>query len=148
MVRACMVICLATFVWGAFPLHAAAQVRYDKKWSYNKGKDYYYKKCSFPKGGYQYIIFYQAKPEFIYWYNPVTEVCWCCCPTVKNPVYGDAVKKGKDLFLMADKKAKDPKDAKFPDANDANFKKGAAKAKAKDKDGSEVDLSCPPPDLP
>jgi hypothetical protein len=45
--------------------------------------------------------------------------------------------------LMADEKAMDSKDAKFPKANDANLEKGA-----KAKDGSEVDLDCPPIDLP
>jgi hypothetical protein len=120
-------------------------VVYDRDWSYNAGKGYYYKKCSFPAGGYQYIIFYSQKPQWIYWYNPVKEVCWCACPTVKHPTFGDDVAAGKDLFLMAKDKARDPRDTTFPDANGANFQVGAT---AKDRDGSDVNLGCPPTDLP
>jgi hypothetical protein len=152
MARTYLTVFLGAFAWGAFTSQASAQVTYDRNWSYNQQKDYYYKKATFPKGGYQYIIFYKAKPEFIYWFNPAANngdgLCWCCCPTVKNPVYGARVQMMEDLFLMAEQKAKDPKDTKFPAANDANFQKGKAKAKAKDSDGSEVTLDCPPLDLP
>jgi hypothetical protein len=145
MLRVCLEVCLAAFVWGVLPQPAFAQVKYDKEWSYNKDKGYYYKKCMFPKGGYQYLIYYKEKPKWVYWYNPDKEVFWCACPTVKHPKWGEDIKAGKDLFLEAKKKAKKLEDSEFPDGDDgANFKKG----KAKDKDGSDVDLSCPPPDLP
>jgi hypothetical protein len=120
-------------------------VVYDRTWSYNAQKDYYYKKCSFPGGGYQYIIYYVEKPEWIYWYNPVKQVCWCACPTVKHPQWGRDVAAGKDLFLMATDKQRDPRDTTFPSDNGANFKTGAT---AKDNDGSDVNLGCPPTDLP
>jgi hypothetical protein len=120
-------------------------VVYDADWSYNDGKGYYYKRCRFPQGGYQYIIWYSEKPEWIYWYNPAKQVTWCACPTVRHPDFGDQVRNGEDLFLMASEKARDPKDATFPDDDGANFKSGAT---ATDSDGSTVSLGCPPTDLP
>jgi hypothetical protein len=121
-------------------------VVYDPSWSYNPGKDYYYKKCTFPAGGYQYIIYYKSKPNWLYWYNPEKQVFWCACPTVNHPRWGNDIRNGKDLFLMADVKAGEIEDARFPAAGDdgANFTTGSAK----DKDGSSVALGCPPPDLP
>lgn len=120
-------------------------VTYDRKWSFNSQKGYYYKRCTFPAGGYQYIICYPDKPEWIYWYNPVKQVCWCACPTIQHPMWGNAIAKGQDLFLMATVKARDPRDATFPDDTGANFKSDAS---AKDRDGSDVPLGCPPTDLP
>lgn len=145
MLRVHLGVWLAIIALGALASHAAAEVTYDKEWKYNREKDYFYKKCTFPKGGYQYLIYYKEKTEWVYWYNPAAEVFWCACPTVKHPKWGKDIRAGKDLFLMATKKAKKLEDCKFPDDdNGANFKKG----KAKDKDGSTVDLTCPPPDLP
>jgi hypothetical protein len=119
---------------------------YDRDWSYHAQKGYHYKKCSFPAGGYQYITVYAEKTQWLYWYNPVKEVCWCACPTVKHPLWGRDIAAGEDLFLMAKDKARDPRETTFPDGNDgANFKIGAS---AKDKDGSDVTLGCPPADLP
>ena len=121
-------------------------VVYDKFWSYNAGKDYYYKKCSFPAGSYQYIIFFKSKPQWLYWYNPEKQVYWCACPTVNHPRWGDDVQNGKDLFLLASTKAGSIEETRFPSAGDdgANFTTGTAK----DKDGSTVTLGCPPSDLP
>lgn len=146
MLRLVLGCSIAAFCLTLIPSRVAAQVTYDQDWSYNNQKDYYYKKCTFPAGGYQYLIFFKAKPQWVYWYNPGTQVFWCACPTVKHPQFGEDIKAGKDLFLMAKKKDKKIEDTEFPDPGDngANFKKG----KAKDKDGSEVDLTCPPPDLP
>lgn len=124
----------------------ATDVTYDQSWTYNNQKDYYYKKCTFPHGGYQYVCYYPDKPSWVYWYNPDKQVYWCACPTVKNTYWGADVKKGKDLFLYAGTPAKSIKDCDFPDpGNDGgNFHLG----KTKDKDGSDVELGCPPPDLP
>lgn len=130
---------------GGFQTGGGGGVVYDKDWSYNQQKNYYYKRCSFPAGGYQYIICYPDKPEWIYWYNPAKQVCWCACPTIRHPKWGDDVAAGKDLFLMATDKAKDPRDTTFPNDTGANFKSGAT---AKDLDGSDVPLGCPPTDLP
>lgn len=115
-------------------------------WKYHAQKDYYYCTCSFPAGGYQYVIYYKTKPNWVYWYNPDKDVFWCACPTVNHPKWGTAISNGEDLFLIATTKARNVGDCEFPDAGDdgANFTKG----KAKDKDGSEVDLGCPPTDLP
>jgi hypothetical protein len=116
------------------------------KWTYHPDKDYYYCKCSFPAGGYQYVIYYKTKPNWVYWFNPDKNVFWCACPTVNHPRWGNAISNGQDLFLLADTKARHVEDCEFPDPGDdgANFTKG----KAKDKDGSDVDLGCPPTDLP
>jgi hypothetical protein len=121
-------------------------VVYDQVWSYNTGKGYYYKKCAFPAGGYQYIIFYKSKPNWLYWYNPEKQVYWCACPTINHPQWGNDIQNGKDLFLMASVKAGNLEDARFPSAGEdgANFTTGSAK----DKDGSTVTLGCPPSDLP
>ncbi|MEQ8785860.1 MAG: hypothetical protein RIC55_06160 [Pirellulaceae bacterium] len=116
-------------------------------WKYNSGKGYYYRKCSFPAGGYQYLVYYKnIKPDWVYWYNPSKQVFWCACPTSKNSRWGDDIRRGKDLFLMADTKADSLEDTVFPDAGSdgANFTPG----KTKDRDGSTVDLGCPPDDLP
>lgn len=127
------------------PSQASAQVTYDKDWSYNQNKDYYYKYCAFPQGGYQFLIYYKSRPQWVYWYNPVKKVFWCACPTVNHPVFGVAIQNGEDLFLVATTPARNREDCVFPNVGKGeNFKKG----KAKDKDGSDVDLSCPPPDLP
>ena len=121
------------------------QVSYSD-WGYNPAKDYYYRKCTFPAGGYQYVIFFKSKPDWVYWFNPAAKVYWCACPTVEHRKWGDAIRNGEDLFLMATKKSANIAECRFPDEGDdgANFTKG----KAKDADGSMVDLGCPPPDLP
>lgn len=122
------------------------QVVYDETWSYNDNRGYYYKRCTFPAGGYQYLIYYKSKPSWVYWYNPVSEVYWCACPTVRHSKWGNNIRNGEDLFLIATTKAREIEDTEFPDEGDdgANFRKGSAK----DKDGSTVNLNCPPPDLP
>lgn len=115
-------------------------------WHHYVGKDYYYRTCSFPAGGYQYLLWYPEKPGWVYWYNPEARVIWCACPTVRNAKWGDDIRNGDDLFLLATTKSRQVNDCVFPDAgNDgANFTKG----RAKDNNGSTVDLGCPPPDLP
>lgn len=120
-------------------------VRYSG-WKYNPQKNYYYCKCSFPAGGYQYVIYKKSKPYWVYWYNPQKQVFWCACPTVDNPTWGDEIEDGEDLFLMANVKASSIDDCEFPKVgnNKSKFKKG----KATDIDGSTVDLGCPPSDLP
>jgi hypothetical protein len=137
---ACLLAVVASFVVGRT---ASAQVDYGG-WQ-KTGQGNYYRVCRFPQGGYQYLVLFAAKPQWAYWYNPVSEVYWCCCPTIRHPEFADDVRAGKDQFLMASKKAKDIKDAEFPEDASPNFKSGA---KAKDKDGGDVDLGCPPPDLP
>jgi hypothetical protein len=122
---------------------ASAQVHYGRWQKTEKGN--FYRVCRFPEGGYQYLVLFVEKPQWVYWYNPVSEVYWCCCPTIRHPKFADDVRAGKDQFLMATTKAKDIKDAEFPEDVSPNFKSGA---KAKDHDGSAVDLGCPPPDLP
>jgi hypothetical protein len=116
-------------------------------WKVHPQKGYHYRVCTFPAGGYQYIIYYkETKPHWIYWYNPEKSLFWCACPTATHPQWGEAIQNGSDLFLIAITKAGSVEDCEFPDPGDdgANFVKG----KAKDQDGSEVDLGCPPPDLP
>lgn len=120
-------------------------VDYADSWSYSQQKNYYYKRCTFPQGGYQYIIWYPEKPQWIYWYNPTKQVTWCACPTMRHPDFGRRTGNGEDLFLMATQKARDPKLAVFPDNAGANFQAGAT---AVDADGSTVALGCPPTDLP
>lgn len=115
-------------------------------WQFNQSKGYYYRVCSFPAGAYQYVIYYPSKPNWVYWYNPAKSVFWCACPTVNHPKWGDDISAGKDLFLMAETKTGDVTTTVFPDAGDdgANFVSGTAT----DKDGSSVNLGCPPTDLP
>lgn len=124
---------------------ALASVSYGD-WQFNQPKDYYYRVCSFPAGGYQYVIYYPTKPNWVYWYNPVKNVFWCACPTVNHPRWGQGIANGKDLFLLASTKAGDIGNTVFPDAGDdgANFVTGTAT----DKDGATVELGCPPTDLP
>jgi hypothetical protein len=115
-------------------------------WQYNGAKGYYSRKCQFPAGGYQYVIYYPSKPDWVYWYNPAKQVFWCACPTVNHPRWGNDIGNGADLFLMASTKARNLADCRFPDAGDdgANFVQGTAT----DVDGSQVALGCPPSDLP
>ncbi len=110
-------------------------------------KEYYYRECTFPAGAHQFLIYYKdRKPNWVYWYNPEKQVFWRACPTIKHPKWGNDIRNGKDLFLVATDKAREVDDCEFPDAggDGANFGKG----KAKDRDGSDVNLGCPPPDLP
>ena len=115
-------------------------------WKYNPQKNYYYCKCSFPAGGYQYVIYQKSKPNWVYWYNPKKQVYWCACPTENHPTWGDDIEDGEDLFLMATVKSNSIDDCEFPKVgnNKGKFKPG----KATDLDGSTVDLGCPPSDLP
>jgi hypothetical protein len=55
-----------------------------------------------------------------------------------HPKWGESIQNGQDLFLIASTKARNIEDCEFPDPGDdgANFKPG----KAKDKDGTEVNL--------
>ncbi len=138
--RRCLAAVVVAFIGVAFPMGAKAQVTYAKDWSYNQRKDYFSKKCSFPAGGYQYLVYDKSQPKWVYWYNPgtQTQVYWCACPTVNHPKWGQNIRVGEDLFLKASTMSKNIEDTKFPDdANGANFKKGTAK----DKDGSPVDLN-------
>jgi hypothetical protein len=108
-------------------------VTYDPNWSFNPQKGYYYKKCHFPAGGYQYVVFYKEKPDWIYWYNPAptSQVFWCACPTVNNARWGEAIRQGQDLFLMASRKSREIEDCVFPDegAGGANFVKAKQKTR-------------------
>ncbi|MDX1947958.1 MAG: hypothetical protein SFU86_21345 [Pirellulaceae bacterium] len=114
-------------------------------WAYNGAKGYYYRRCSFPAGGHQYVIYYPNRTQWVYWYNPEREVIWCACPTVNHPTWGDDIRAGKDLFLMATVKGRNADDCEFPNPGDGDkFVTG----QATDKDGSKVNLGCPPPDLP
>lgn len=125
------------------PAPAGGNVTYGEWKKTERGN--YYRVCYFPRGGYQYLILFPQKPEWVYWYNPTNNVYWCCCPTVRHPRFGEDIAKGRDLFLMATEKAANIDDTRFPEDPSPNFKSGAT---AKDKDGSIVDLGCPPPDLP
>lgn len=115
-------------------------------WKYNPEKNYYYSKCKFPAGGYQYVIYKKSKPYWVYWYNPQKKVYWCACPTKYHPTWGDEIRRGEDLFLMASVKSSSIEGCTFPSVgtNKSKFKAG----KATDDDGSTVDLGCPPSDLP
>ena len=115
-------------------------------WSYHETKGYYYRPCYFPAGGHQYLIYYhRAKPNWVYWFNPEKRIFWCACPTVLHPSWGDDIRAGKDLFLLAGVKARNVGDCEFPRPNDlGDFVTGSAT----DQDGSTVNLDCPPPDLP
>ena len=129
------------------PVMASAQDVTYGPWRENKEKGYYYRECKFPKGGYQYLIYYKVKPEWVYWYNPKKEVFWSVCPTSRHPVFGDRIKKGEDLFLIAthkDKKLSNTQFALNPNLMDFNQKPTTAE----DADGSTVKLGCPPDDLP
>lgn len=127
------------------PQPAQSNVSYGP-WGYNAAKGYYYRTCTLPAGAHQYLIYYSSRPDWVYWYNPTSQVTWSCCPTVNNSQWGNAVQQGQDLFLMATYKARDPLDCQFPDPGDngANFVTGSAT----DNDGTQVDLGCPPTDLP
>ncbi|MDX1946709.1 MAG: hypothetical protein SFU86_15015 [Pirellulaceae bacterium] len=133
-------LALALLVLTASPLVA---VDYSD-WQYNAGKGYYYRKCSFPAGGHQYVVYYKSRPQWVYWYNPGAQVFWSACPTINHPTWGNDIRNGKDLFLIAEVKGRNVEDCKFPMPTGANFVPG----KAKDKDGGDVALGCPPPDLP
>jgi hypothetical protein len=129
----------------AVPVTANAQdVTYDSQWSYNSGKEYYYKRCYFPSGAHQYLVCYPQKRDWVYWFNPQTRKFWAACPTTSHPQWGDQVKNGADLFLMATKKSGNIQDCRFPDPgpDGANFQSGTAT----DTDGSQVALGCPPTD--
>jgi hypothetical protein len=123
------------------------QVNYGP-WRFNNDTGYYFRVCTFPAGGYQYLILYPSKPQWVYWFNPNGPngpVFWCACPTVRHPQFGNAISQGQDLFLMATTKGRTIEQTSFPDDAGPNFKTGA---QAKDRDGSAVNLNCPPPDLP
>ncbi len=129
------------------PNAARGQVRYGA-WQFNDAKGYYFRTCTFPAGGSQYLILYPKKPQWVYWFNPngpTGPVFWSACPTVRHPQFGDAIRNGKDLFLMATTKGATIDQTEFPDDAGANLK---GEAQAKDRDGSTVDLGCPPSDLP
>ena len=98
---------------------AAAQVNYGSWQKSPKGN--YYRVCKFPKGGYQYLMLFPEKPQWVYWYNPNTQVYWCCCPTIRHPQFGMDARAGKDQFLMASKKTNDIKTTMFPDDAGPNF---------------------------
>lgn len=105
----------------------------------------YTRTCTLPNGGVQYLILFVEKPEWVYWYNPSTQKYWCACPTTMHPDYGDQIERGVDLFLMADVKASSIEETEFPRDAGANFVRGAT---AKDNNGANVNLGCPPTDLP
>ena len=122
---------------------ASAQVDYGPWQQTARGN--YYRVCMFPAGGHQLLILFPSKPQWVYWYNPDKQVYWCCCPTIKHPSFGSDAANGVDQFLMATTKSNKIEDTEFPDDAGPNFK---SNAKAKDKNGQDVTLGCPPPDLP
>lgn len=115
-------------------------------WHINEQKGYCYRKCTFPAGGYQYLIYCKETPEWVYWYNPAKQVVWCRCPTVKHPQWGQNVANGEDLFAMATVKARMPLDCQFVD--EGSDGSGFVQGSTTDRDGSTVALGCPPADLP
>lgn len=105
----------------------------------------YIRSCTLPGGARQYLCLSPGKPEWVYWYNPATQQFWCACPTTRHPDFGGQIAAGRDLFLMATRKAGTIDDTVFPDNAGANFKQGVS---AKDADGTSVPLGCPPTDFP
>ena len=141
--RPIQLLVFALFVGTFTASPAFAQVDYAPWKKTEKGN--YYRVCKFPKGEYQYLILFKDKPKWVYWYNQKADKFWSCCPTIKHPKWGEDAAAGKDRFLIAIVKAAKIEDCKFPEDDGPNFKPGAT---AKDKDGSTVNLGCPPPDLP
>jgi hypothetical protein len=98
---------------------------------------HYYFKPTADYAGYRhhYAVFYPARPQHVYFYNPYKRVFWGRCPA-------DA--KGKPAYsLLAEKDRKD----RIEDIPDAAFPKpGALPPIPESKDGGVMDL--PPDDLP
>ena len=138
---------LATSPFPAQGMNSPASCRDFGPWSSIPGKTYFARRCSFPGGGYQYLIFYPENPNWVYWYNPTVKVFWCACPTINHPICGNAVQNGQEFFLMASSKGSTVENTQFsdPGINGANFKPSA---QAKDQDGSIVNIDSVPDDLP
>lgn len=137
---------LCALVFGLVLVSAApatAQVKYGPWEKTAEGN--FFRRCTFPAGGHQYLILVKDNPQWVFWFNPETQVFWCACPTVRHPEFAKDVKEGKDQFLMAIKKSNALSKVEFPPEPGKNFKPNAT---AKDRNGKSVDLSCPPIDLP
>lgn len=137
---------LCALVFGLVLVSAApatAQVKYGPWEKTAEGN--FFRRCTFPAGGHQYLILVKDNPQWVFWFNPETQVFWCACPTVRHPDFARDVKEGKKQFLMAIKKASALGQVEFPAEAGKNFK---ATARVKDKDGTTVELTPPPSDLP
>jgi hypothetical protein len=68
----------------AVPSEAASSLRqyYDTSWSYSQNVGYYYTSYYFQPAvtqttySYHYCIYYPSQPQYIYYYNPVSQVYW------------------------------------------------------------------------
>lgn len=94
---------------------------------------------------YQYVIFRQKTPEWVYWYNPATKKYWARCPTREHPKYGKDIRAGKDLWSTLD--AEFRKD-NLNDIADKDFGKVENTSPPIPGSKDKQPIDCPPSDLP
>jgi hypothetical protein len=125
---------------------------YDARWSYHKTGNYYYKVFRFkPRKAnttykQQFVIYKPTKTRnYVYWYNPDTKKYWARCPTVNNPVYGSAVRNGKDFWsLLPPEKRK----ASLKLIKGSDFGPVTSESPILPGSTDNTRIACPPPQLP
>ena len=119
--------------------------------SWRKTEKFYYRYYYFKPARndarykYQYVIFKQKTPEWVYWYNPTTKKYWARCPTRNHPMYGKEIAAGKDLWsLLPDEFRRD----NLNDIKDEQFEKVENKSPPIPGSKDSQSIDCPPSDLP
>jgi hypothetical protein len=99
-------------------------------------RSYYYKPTPTYSGyRHHYVVYYPAKPKYVYYYNPYTRKYWGRCPTESNGegLYSMLADKDRAASLKEIPETAFPKPSAVPDIPDST-------------DKAKLDL--PPDDLP
>jgi len=125
---------------------------YDKTWTHDKDKNYYYKtfhykaKATDKEYRKQYVIYKPSVTKnFVHWYNPDTKKYWARCPTVNHPDYGKEVKRGKDYWSIA---SQDQRYDTLDKMKEENYGRIEEKSPPIPYSEDNVKIQCPPSDLP
>jgi hypothetical protein len=120
----------------AVPAAFGQRQYYDNSWSYSPSNNYYYTRyyyqptTSYTTYDYHYCIYYQSYPNYVYYYNPVSQAYW--------GRYELGSKGNERYSILADKDRK--KDLK--DIPESAFPKPAAMPKIP---GSQDGVAMEPP---
>ncbi|MFN4261161.1 MAG: hypothetical protein ACK4RK_17875 [Gemmataceae bacterium] len=127
---------------GLVPSHsegnAAAYRQYYSGWSYYPSRSYYYRTyyykpyATYPDYKYHYCVYYPTTPNYVYYYNPVSNQYW-----------GRYDLKAKGYSML---EAKDRK-ANVKDIPESAFPKPGKMPSIPDSEDA-VAMDAPPPDLP
>lgn len=112
-------------------------------WRRDADTGLYTRTCHLPGGGYQLLVFWEGRPDWIFWYNPAKGLYWCACPTESHPLFGNRITAGETLFLVCQVKSQRLSQVVLQPESETSSQMSAANSK-----GENVDLDNVPSDKP